>query len=196
MKMKRGGTLLLAVLAGIFLMNFASAAYYANYSLSYLLNQLDASTIFLGAVFIIAFAFINFSLSKVFRGNKATSGIVAFALALLITYGINRSGFDFEGLFYNFGYAIGLSSDVIYLIVSLILIALAIYLIIKLKKDALILIGLFFGVLAYFAENGLVLLLLGILLIIIRIFIPRGTWERQSRGDRGREDWARFFTRR
>ena len=190
--MKRGQTLLLSVMLGIFFINLVSAAYYGSYSLSNLLNEIDASTIFLGAVFIIAFAFINFSLSKVFKDNKATSGIVAFAVSLLITYGINRSSFDFENLFYNFGYTMGLSSDIIYMIGFIVFIALIVYLAWKLKKESLVVIGGLLIALSFFTYEKLILIIFGVLLIIARFFIKKGTWEKKSDEEDIRDAWRKL----
>ncbi len=118
----------------LFLINFISAYYgsYTSFSLSDLLDSIDSSTMILGAAFIISFAFINFALSKVFKDkygepNKATAGVVSFVIALLITYGINKTGFDFEGLFFD----IGFSEGVLYTILPLVLLAGIIFLGIK-----------------------------------------------------------------
>jgi len=191
--MKRGRTLLLLIMLGISLINFASAAYYGNLSLGNLLDQIDASTIFLGAVFIIAFAFINFSLSKVFKGNKATAGVVAFALSLLITYGINRSGFDFNNLFYNFGYSLGLSEDILYGVVLLILVAGVIYLIMKFAKESLVIIGGLLIVASFFTYEKVILIFFGLILIIARFFIKKGTWEKKKSADEIRKDWIKLW---
>ena len=108
------------------LINFASAYYgsYSSFSLSDLLNSIDSSTMILGAVFIISFALVNFALVRAFRDNKATAGIVSFAVSLLITYEINRRGFDFEGLFYG----IGISEGFLFTLLPFVLLAGVIYL--------------------------------------------------------------------
>jgi hypothetical protein len=174
--MKRGKIFLFLII-GLFLTNLSSA-YYGN-SLSNLLDGLDSSTIFLGAIFIIAFAFINYSLSKIFRENKAASGIVAFAVSFLIIYGINRTGFDFEGLFYNFGYRLGFSRDMLYMIVFLVIIAGIIYLILKFAKESLVIIGGLLILASFFTYEKVILIFFGIVLIISRFFIKKGTWEKK-----------------
>jgi len=179
--MKKRSLLLTFLVIGLFLINFASA-YYGGSSLSDLLNQMDSSTIFLGAIFIIAFAFINYSLSKaVFRDNKTTAGIVAFCVSFLITYGINRTGFDFEGLFYNLGYSIGLSGDILYMVIFLVLIAGIVYLIWKFAKESLIIIGILSIVASFFTYKKIILIFLGLVLIISRFFIKKGTWEKEKK---------------
>jgi len=189
--MKRGKLILLSFIVGIFLLNFASAYY--SYSLSDILNQIDASTVFLGAIFIIAFALINQGLSKTFKDNKAAGGIIAFAASFMITYGINRSGFDFENIFYNFGYSLGLSEDLIYTIVMVLLIAGVIYLIWKLAKESLVIIGGLLIATSFFTYERENLIILGIILIIIRVFIKKGTWERKSSDSKISEDMRRLW---
>ena len=78
----------------------ASAQYYGSFG--NILNSVDESTIVLGLIFLIAFVLINFSLLKFFKGNKGVSGVISMAVSLLIVYGINRSGFNYNGLFNNF----------------------------------------------------------------------------------------------
>ena len=56
-----------------------------------LLGIIDSSIIVIGAVFLIFFAFLNYTLSKVFRDrygnvNRATAGIIAFSMSVLIVY--------------------------------------------------------------------------------------------------------------
>ena len=85
----------------LFLMSFASAQFYGNFSLGSLLNGVDDSTIVLGLMFVIFFVLINFSLDKFFKGNKSVSGAIAFSVSLLIIWGINRSGISYTNIFYN-----------------------------------------------------------------------------------------------
>ena len=118
--MKERGLVLSLITAifGIFSMNFSSAASYGvPTSFSDVLNSLDPSAVVLGFLLIIFFAFLNFVFSKFFRGNKAISGILAFSISFLAVYGINYYGFDYESLFFN----IGLSSDLLYMIMPFIL---------------------------------------------------------------------------
>ncbi len=159
------------------LINFASAYYgsYSSFSLSNLLDSIDSSTMILGAVFIISFAFVNFALLRVFRDSKATAGIAAFIVSLLITYEINKRGFDIEELFYNFGYSIGFSSDVLSTIIPLLLIAGIIYLFVKLKTNALFIVG---GLLIAVSFTSLIYtkgttLAIGIALILIGLWLSK-----------------------
>jgi len=123
-----------------------------------------------------SFAFINFALLKVFKDrygepNKATAGVVSFVIALLITYGINKTGFDIEGLFFD----IGISSDLLYTILPLALLA------------GLIFLGIKFGFRVILIVSGLLLIIvsltdliyskgltivIGLGLIGIGIFLP------------------------
>ena len=117
---KKEGLFFICLIALILLTKF-SAAYisggYNNLSFSDLLNSINASNMILGSIFIIAFAFLNFSLSKFFKEQKAIAGIVAFVLSLLIVWEINNTGLDFESFFYN----AGISSDSLFLILPLII---------------------------------------------------------------------------
>ncbi|MDO8528604.1 MAG: hypothetical protein Q7S06_01780 [Nanoarchaeota archaeon] len=72
-------------------------------TISDLLNMIDARTMVLVVVFIVSFALLFFSLSRVFRGEKAIAGIVSLAMALLIAYAINKMDLDLENLLYDMG---------------------------------------------------------------------------------------------
>ena len=98
--------ILFSLIFGIFLIGSVTAynGYYGDYSLSGILDSLDASMVFLGAVFIILFAVLNFSLSRVFKDQKSTAGIVAFIISFFVIYGINRAGINYENFFYSFGF--------------------------------------------------------------------------------------------
>jgi len=172
--MQKKGSLFLAIITGLFLISFASAYYgsYSSFSLSNLLDSIDSSTMLLGVLFIVFFAFLNFSLLKIFKENKATAGIVAFALSILITYGINKTGFDIEGLFYNIGFSEGFLATII----PLILLGGAIYLGIRFGFGIVLIgFGLLLGVVSFtnlIYEKGIGLLI-GIILIIIGVYINK-----------------------
>ncbi|MBU4069959.1 MAG: hypothetical protein KJ646_03170 [Nanoarchaeota archaeon] len=89
-------------------LNFISA-YSGSFSLGEILSDIDPSTLILGSLLLIFFAFLNFALSKFFKENKAAAGVVAFLVSLLLVYGINLTGMDYENFFYN----IGLSEEII-----------------------------------------------------------------------------------
>ena len=108
----------LSILLGLFLLNFVSAYNgYGSFSFSDLLASIDQSMMILGTIFIVTFALLHFSLTKAFRGNKSIAGVIAFALASLITYGINKMDFNFEGFFYD----IGISGDLLYILLPIII---------------------------------------------------------------------------
>ncbi len=169
-------SLIISSIITLTLINFVSAYYgsYSSFSLSNLLNEIDSSTMILGAVFIISFALINFALSKFFKDkhgepNRVIAGIVSFVISLWMTWEINKRGFDIERLFYNFGYNIGFSSDVLSTIIPLLLIAGTIYLFVKLKTNALFIIGGLLIAVSFtnlFYEKGITLII-GIILLLI-----------------------------
>src|SRR4030042_3492061 len=127
--MKKG---VLIVLMMITMLNFVSAQ-----GLSDLLDEIDQTTVILYAVFIISFSLLFFSLSKAFKGNKSTAGIISGILAFLLTYWVNKSEIDIEGFFFD----IGISESSFFLILSLLITGGIIFTIIKLKKKSLFVFG-------------------------------------------------------
>jgi len=143
---KRG---LMFAFTSIFLVamiNFVSAQFYGGFSLSDILSSIDSSTMILGVMFIVVFAFLKYSLSRVFRDNAAIAGVIAFAISLGVIWGVNRTGLDFEGFFYT----LGVSEGFLFIILPLILIGGAAYLGIKYSFGALLtVIGGFFMILSF-----------------------------------------------
>ena len=184
--------LLLSSILGIFLIKFASAYYYGynNFSLTNLLNNIDSSTMILGTVFFLCFIFINFSLSKFFKGNSLNSGITSFIISLLITYGINKSNYNLENFFYYFGF----SEVFLNTILPIVAIVAIIYLFIKLKSNAFFVIG---GVLIFmggftevFYESGTVIFIGGLLIIGGLIY---KSWEKKGKEKKEKEGWKNMF---
>lgn len=87
-----------------------------------LLYNIDPNTMILGLVFIILYVLINFSLSKIFKKERASSAIISLCVSLLAVYGINRTDFDLSGIFFNLGF----SENILYIIVPWIILGLAI----------------------------------------------------------------------
>ena len=143
--------LLLSCILALLLINFVSA-YYGN-TIGDFLDEIGGENLILMVVFIVSFAVLNFALGKFFKNkygepNKATSGIVAFALSLLTTYGLYKTGFDLEGIFFD----IGISSNFLYTIIPLIITAGIIFLVWKLKKKGLFVIGISLIIVGKFTE--------------------------------------------
>ena len=119
--MKKKG---LIISLGIFLINFTSAyGSYNSFNMRNLLDSIDPQTMLLVFTFIIIFAFLNFILSKFFKDkygntNKATAGIISFSISLLAIYGLNKSNFDIENLFYS----IGITEGILGILIPIILI--------------------------------------------------------------------------
>lgn len=162
----------LLLICSIFLIGFVSAyGSYNAFSISNFLDEIGGDTIVLGAVFIISFAILNYALSRVFRDNKATSGIVSLAISLLIVYGINKAGYDFGNLFYNIGLPEGIVSGIF----PVLLIIGAALIVWKLSFGALFLIS---GILLLFItvfteliyENGIATII-GIFCTLIGIWL-------------------------
>jgi glucan phosphoethanolaminetransferase (alkaline phosphatase superfamily) len=111
-------------LFAIILTKFASAQFGTSERLTLgdLLNMIDPTTMILGVVFVVSFALLFFSLSRVFRGEKAIAGIVSLAMSLLIAYGINKSGIDLENLVYD----MGITLETLHIIFPIFIIALVV----------------------------------------------------------------------
>jgi len=142
----------------------------------------DLSTIIPFAIFAIFFALIFAGLSRTF--NPSIAGVLSAATAFLIYYYLfYRTGFDLQGLFFNFG----ISNDFFYPIFSLIFLLIAIWVILRFGFSTLLLsIGLLLIALAsvtdIFYEKGVVLIA-GIVLTVLGIlFKLRGRGVGRRRG--------------
>ena len=167
--MKRGLLTAFILLASI---SFASAQ-----GLSDLLNQIDEATIILYAVFIISFSLLFFSLNKVFQGNTSTSGIISVVISLLIVYSVNKSGINLQGVFFD----LGISEEILMTIVPIIILLGTVFIVIKLAKESLLVLGGLLIAVSFFVYQQATLMVLGIILIGIRFFIPKGTWEMKKK---------------
>jgi len=177
--MRRGKLLLISIL-GLCLINLVSA-----YSLGDLLGDIESSTMILGAIFIVSFALLNFALSRFFKDkygepNRVTAGIVAFVISLLITWGINKTGFDIEGLFYD----IGISSDLLYTALPILIIGGIIVLIWKFAKESLFILGGLSILASFFVYEKIIFIVVGTILIVARFFIPKDKWNMKKKGRR------------
>ncbi len=121
-------------------MGFVSAQYYWGGSdrltLSDLLNMIDAQTMIIVIVFIVSFALLFFSLSKIFKGQKAIAGIVAFALAFLITYSINKMDLDLENLLYDMGLTLEMLHIIFPIFIIILVLIFVVFVIIRTGKKA------------------------------------------------------------
>jgi hypothetical protein len=88
-----------------------------------LLYSIDPNTMILGLVFIILYVLINFSLSKIFKKERASSAIISLCISLLAVYGINRIDFNLSRVLFNWG----VSEDILYLIVPWIILGIAVW---------------------------------------------------------------------
>lgn len=157
---------------------FASAD---SMNVSDLLNAIDESTLVLISIFLITFVLLFFALNRAFKGNTATSGIISVMASLLITYGINKTGFDISGLFSD----IGISGEIFSTILPIVIVAGIVFLIIKFAKNSLLIIGGLFLLLSLFVYAQTLLIVVGVILIAVRFFIPKGKWE--MKGSKGKE---------
>ena len=175
-------------LLGLASLNFVSAAYAGTFNLRNLFYGIDGETIAILCIFIIFFAFLNFTLSKMFKGGGATAGVMAFATSVLATYGLTRTNFSPGNLFRGVGINIDNLTNIIPFIV------LAIFIILGIKKDPetqrrkfklkrpLIILGTLFIAISFtnlVFEKG-ALLLMGIIMLVVGLLIgkkmPKGVF--------------------
>jgi len=156
--MKKGAVGIVLLLSMI---SFASAA-----GIGSLLDLVDESNLILSSLFIVTFSILFFSLQKFFKGNNATAGIVSAAIALVTVYFVNKSGFDISGFFFD----MGISEEVMWTVIPILIIVGAIFAIIKLKTGSLLLFGGLLILLSFFAYEGVLLIFLGIVLIGLGAF--------------------------
>lgn len=142
----------------------------AQSSLSDLLSQIDQSTVLFLALFLISFALIFFALNKVFKGNTSISGIISLALSFLIVYGINKSGFNVEGSLSD----IGISSNILYILLPILIAAVIIYLIVKFGKKAWYAIGAILVILGIFIIRDVVTIITLGAIVLLFVFIIKG----------------------
>lgn len=164
---------------GCFLVLMFSIGLVSAQGLSDILNQIDQSTVVLFGIFLVAFSLLFFALNRALKGNTAIAGVISAVISFLIVYAINRTGFDLNSYFYGWG----ISSDVISTIIPLIMLGVAVLLIIKLRKNSLLILGVGLIALSFFVYAQTLLIVVGAVLIIVRFLIPKGKWEMpQKRG--------------
>jgi hypothetical protein len=147
-----------------------------------LLNQIDQTTLLLYAVFIISFSLLFFALSKFFKESRAIAGLISAAIALLLTYAVNKSGLDIQG----FVFGLGISQDALATAIPIVILLGSIFIIIKLAKNSLLVLGGLLILASFFVYEQTALLVLGIILVGIRFFIPKGKWEMKKKDFKNR----------
>jgi uncharacterized membrane protein YkgB len=139
-------------------------------SLSELLSSIDESMVVYFSIFILSFVLCFFALSKFFKDNRAFAGIIAAVISFLIVFGINKAeltqGFNVSDFFYN----LGVSTETFSLIIGIIIVAGIVFLIIKMRRDSLYVLGGLLIVTSFFVYAKAILIIVGIILIGIRIF--------------------------
>jgi hypothetical protein len=132
--------------------------------LSDLLNTFDESMVILSAVFIISFSIVFFALNKsLFKENVVIAGVISAIVAFLITYGINKTGFDFNGFFVD----IGVPENILMTLIPIVILAGIVFAIIKLGTNSLFVFGGLLIVLSFFVYAKALLIIVGIILLVI-----------------------------
>ena len=177
----------IAFVLGLFLINFVSAQFfdgYNNFSITGLFDNINSQDLILLTLFILFFTFLFVVLSRISlfkdaygQPNKGILVVISFAISLLAVYGIYKSNFDLEGLFSGFG----ISSDIFYPLIWIVLIAAAVLIIWKLKFGGFFTIfGLLISVVTFstnfFYEKG-VAAIIGIVMFLIGLWL----WKRSNR---------------
>lgn len=150
----------LLVFLTVILINFISAA---TFSLRDSLTTIDEGTLFVLSVFIISFALIFLSLSKLFKTNKPIAAIVSLVTSFLVTYWISKSDLRIENLFSD----LGISEEILYVLIPLLIIVFSIFLAIQLKKKSLIVFGILLLVSSPFIEEQALVIAVGLILLVL-----------------------------
>jgi hypothetical protein len=159
--MKKGW---ISILILFCMINFVSAAE----SLSDMLDSLDESMVVYFSVFILCFVLFFFALNKFFKEkNRAFAGIIAAVLSFLIVWGVNKSGFDVEGIFLN----LGVPQETLTTIIELIVLGGIIFLIVVLKAKSLFVLGGLLIIGSFFVYAQALLFVVGLVLIVIGMVI-------------------------
>ncbi len=176
--MKRGLLFGIAFVS-LFLISFASAL-----SLSETLSFIDPTFVTLGLLFVVIFAMLNFSLSRVFKDKPTISIIIAISIALLAVYWINN--FLAVGTLFS---SWGISDETLYTVGPILFLALIIFLLIKIRFGIFVVFG---GVLLLGGVTGLVVYSSDILTIVGIVFIVIGLIGMFTRKGRMRSLLARY----
>jgi hypothetical protein len=153
--------------AGIFLFLFSILLVRAE-SLSDMLDQLDESLVVYFSVFILCFVLCFFALNKFFKEkNRSISGIISMVLSFLVVWGINKTGFDVEGIFLD----LGIPAETLTTIIALIVLGGMVFLIVVLKKNALFAIGGLLIAGSFFLYAKSLLFMIGLALVVIGLIV-------------------------
>ncbi len=151
-----------------------------------LLQNVDEATVLFFAIFLISFSLLFFALNKIFKKQNTTvSGIIAGSISLLLVYWVNKSGFSVGDSLSE----IGIASETLGVILPIVIIAGIVFLVIKMAKNSLLVVGGLLVLLSFFVYARLLLIVVGTILIVVRFFIPKNAWNppEKSKGylDRG-----------
>ncbi len=166
----------------IILTSFVSAALSINDLSDF--AGVDTETLVLTAVFLIVFTLIYLPLNKVlgsrYKQSKAAAFLISICSAfLIIYYGIYQSNINVENFLIG---DIGVSEGLLWILVPIILIAGLIFLMFKLKKKLLLLLGLFFILLSltnlvfqktFFRWLGIGLIAIWVVWWLVKVFWSR-----------------------
>ncbi len=142
---------------------FASAQSFGNF-----LSGIDSSLVILSILFVIFFAVFYFSVSKVFSKDNTVAMVISLCLSALVVYWINNL-VDLSGWFVKFG----ISTGTLYTVGSLLMIALVVFLFIKLRVTSLFIIGGGFILIAIagLVYNTTMAFLIGIAFIVVGVLL-------------------------
>ncbi len=154
---KRVLSLLLLMIISL---NFISAA---TFSLKEILSTIDEGSLIVIFVFIVSFALIFFSSSKLFKTNNTIAAIISLATSFFITYWVSKSDLNLGNLFSN----IGISEETLYIIIPIFAIAFAIFLIITLKTKSFLIFGGLLMIASFFIEEQALVMIIGAGLLVV-----------------------------
>lgn len=140
-------------------------------ALPYLFSRINPAVVVMGALFIIFFAFLNYTLSKVFRDrfgnvNKGTAGIISFCVSVLIIFFGRNKISDFID-------ALSISGTIIYVLCGIALLILLLLFRKRLKLCMMLMVAgaglILIGALTDIFYQKWFVIILGIVLIIFGI---------------------------
>jgi hypothetical protein len=173
---------------------FDSYNSFGSFSITDIFERFGPDNIIYLSLFLVLFVFIATILKRtgIFRdmqGNADTksAAVISFAIALMSTYGIYRSDYNVQNLFYSLGF----SADSLYPVLAIFLLLAIIYIMWRFSIGvSLMILGLLLGLTALFTEiiyeKNTALIIAGILLVV-GFFLLR----RVSGHIRGGYDWQK-----
>jgi hypothetical protein len=102
---------------------------------------------------------------------------MSIVLSFLIVFGINKLDLDIQSFFFD----LGISEDFFLTIAPILILAGIVFVVIKFAKESLLIVGGFLIFLSRIIEDGTAFLIIGLILVIVRFFIPKDKWKMKKK---------------